>query len=111
MTNSPSTSPLSALLVHGFTGSPVNMDALRKCLEAQGVRCAVPVLAGHGTQPEDMAGTGWKLWQEDVRQAFDALRKESGPVAVVGLSLGGLLALDLAEQRPEEIPALVVLAP
>jgi carboxylesterase len=102
---------LSALLIHGFTAGPQNLEVLRVCLEAAGIRCRVPTLAGHGSRPEDMAGKGWEHWTADVTAAFDALAEESGQVAVVGQSLGGLLALDLAVKRPAAPAALVVLAP
>lgn len=102
---------LAALLIHGFTAGPPNLEPLRVRLEAEGIRCRVPTLAGHGSRPEEMAGKGWAQWTAEVTAAFDALARESGRVAVVGQSLGGLLALDLALRKPEAPAALVVLAP
>jgi carboxylesterase len=102
---------LSALLIHGFMAAPANLAALRDCLEAAGIRCAAPALAGHGTRPSDMAGTGWERWRADVTEAFESLRREGGEIAVVGHSMGGLLALELAQHRPRDLAAVVALAP
>lgn len=103
--------PLSALLIHGFTAGPQNLEGLRACLEEAGIPCRVPTLAGHGSRPEDMAGKRWEHWTADVTNAFDALARESERVAVVGQSLGGLLALELAVKQPDALAALVVMAP
>jgi carboxylesterase len=102
---------LSALLIHGFLAGPSNLDPLRGCLEGVGIRCRVPTLSGHASEPAAMAGTGWEHWHADVTDAFEALRQESDRVAVVGHSMGALLALELAALRPREPVALALLAP
>src|SRR5580704_15290165 len=46
------------------------------------------------------------LWLDDVLQALSLAR-----ASLVGVSLGGWLALDYATRRPERVEALVVLCP
>ena len=45
---------LSALLVHGLTGTPYEMRYLGERLAAQGIRVRGVRLAGHATAPEDL---------------------------------------------------------
>ncbi len=46
------------------------------------------------------------LWLDDVMQALSVAR-----TSIVGISLGGWLALDYATRRPERVESLVVLCP
>ena len=57
---------------------------------------------------EDLARTGWEDWFASVEAGLAALRRERARVAVVGMSLGALLALHLAVTRPSEVDALVL---
>ena len=84
------------LLIHGFAGSPPELRRLGEHLAASGWRCAGPVLPGHGTQPEQLARTGWRDWAAAVQREFDSLCERCETVVVAGQSMGGLLALDLA---------------
>ena len=45
-----------------------------------------------------------------LRARLDELHAQSGPVSVVGISLGGVLARDLAYDRPREIRQVITLA-
>lgn len=90
------------LLIHGFTGSPANMRPLAEALIAD-----VPytiegmLLPGHGTQMRDMrTHGGYAPWRKAVFDAFDALAARCAQVSVIGHSMGGVLALLLAEERP-----------
>jgi carboxylesterase len=92
---------LGAVLVHGFTGSPYEMHYLGEQLSRAGIAVHGLRLPGHGTTIEDLDRTTWQDWAEAVEDAFDSLRLVCGQVAVVGQSLGGLLALHLAAHRPD----------
>ncbi|MDR7483438.1 MAG: alpha/beta fold hydrolase [Armatimonadota bacterium] len=84
------------LLLHGFTGTPLEMVPLAEALARDGIAVHVARLAGHGTSPEDLAETTWEDWVASARQALARLRARCGSVAVGGLSMGGALALLLA---------------
>lgn len=70
------------------------------------------MLAGHGQTLRELAATQWPDWLRSAQQGLDVLtaRTGGGRVAVVGFSMGGLLALRLARLFPERVAALVVIA-
>lgn len=102
---------IGVLLCHGFTGSPASMVPWAKALEQHGYAVSVPRLPGHGTTWQEMNRTTWVDWYAEISAAFAALRAENDAVAVCGLSMGGGLALRLAEDRPEEVAGLVLVNP
>lgn len=103
--------PVGALLIHGFTGSPGSMRPWGERLAAAGLSVRVPRLPGHGTSWRDLAHTGWPDWYGEVARAHDELLARCSTVAVMGLSMGGTLALRLAEQRGDSVAALVLVNP
>jgi carboxylesterase len=58
-----------------------------------------------------MAVTRWDDWYAEVDRAFSGLRDRCDTVVVAGLSMGGSLALRLAQQRPGEVDGLVLVNP
>lgn len=84
------------LLIHGFTGSPAEMLLLGQFLNECGYTVLAPRLCGHGTSPEEMAGTNWTNWYHSVCDGYHLLRNICRRIHVVGLSMGGLLAMKLA---------------
>ena len=103
--------PVGALLIHGFTGSPMAMRAWGQRLAAEGLTVSVPRLPGHGTTWQEMNKTGWEDWYAEVQRAFDALLERCEQVFVMGLSMGGSLALRLAEDRGDQVAGLVLVNP
>jgi carboxylesterase len=101
--------PVGCLLIHGFTGSAVEMRPMGDYLAAHGLTVSAPLLPGHGTTPEDLARTTWQDWHVHVERAFDALRGRCEKVFVVGFSLGSELALHLAAQR--KMDGVICLSP
>ncbi|MET1007232.1 MAG: alpha/beta fold hydrolase [Propionibacteriaceae bacterium] len=99
---------VGVLLIHGFTGSPVSMRAWAEHLEADGFRVAVPRLPGHGTAWQDLVLTEWPDWYAVVDEEFRRLRDSCDQVFLCGLSMGGTLALLLAERRGAEIAGVVL---
>lgn len=86
------------ILVHGFTGSPSEMRLLGNYLNGIGFTVIAPRLTGHGISPEAMAETVWSEWYGDVEDAYHMLTGMCTTIDVVGLSMGGLLALKLAAE-------------
>ncbi len=101
--------PVGCLLIHGFTGAPPEMRPMGEYLASKGLTVCGVRLAGHGTVPEDLLHVRWQDWAASVREGWEWLRGRCRRVFAGGLSLGGLLALDLAAQEPVE--GLILLAP
>jgi carboxylesterase len=100
--------PIGALVLHGFTGTPQGVRDWGLALGVAGLTVSVPRLPGHGTRWQDMARTRWTDWYAEAERAFDELRRCCAAVFVCGLSMGGTLALRLAEQRAREVAGVVV---
>lgn len=92
---------LGVVLLHGFTGTPYEVRYLGEQLARAGITVRAPLLPGHGTALVDLDATTWSDWSEAVARAVDALRVRCARVAVVGQSLGGLLALHTAAHRSD----------
>ncbi len=90
-----------ALVLHGLTGSPQGVAGLGAALGAAGFDVEMPLLPGHGTSPEDLAGCGWDDWSSAAEAEYRRLAARSGPVVAVGLSVGAALAASIAAGSPE----------
>jgi carboxylesterase len=86
----------AVVLLHGWTGSPAHFRVLAPQLNAAGYPVEVPLLAGHGTRIEDMVGTGWRDWVKSAAEAATEVQDAGKRLHLVGLSMGGLVALLLA---------------
>lgn len=94
----------SCLVIHGFGGEPFDVLPVAEELMRQGVDVSVPVLPGHGTTIEQWNRSGWDDWLGCVEREYEALRARHERVAVVGYSMGGSLALALAQRvRPDSL--------
>jgi carboxylesterase len=103
--------PVGVLLCHGFTGSPHTLRAWAEYLAARDLTVRLPRLPGHGTIWQDMARTGWQDWYTEVDVAFGALAKRCEQTFVFGISMGGCLALRLAETHGSAVRGLVLVNP
>jgi carboxylesterase len=103
------------LLLHGLTGSPLEMQPLVSRLGSAGFYCFAPLLPGHCTSIQDLSRTPLSAWQTAVRQAFERIRdvrtSATRSITVIGLSLGSLLAWWLSRELPGEIDRLILLSP
>ncbi len=101
---------VAVLLLHGFTGSPWELRPVGEALAARGAHVFCPRLPGHGTTPEAMLWAGLDEW---LKAASEALESLSGArkVVVIGLSMGGLLAMVLAARHRARVKGLVLIAP
>jgi carboxylesterase len=103
--------PTGVLLCHGFTGSPRTLRPWAEYLAEAGLSVSLPRLPGHGTTWQDLNRTGWTDWYGEVSRAFDELTARVSQVFVFGLSMGGCLALRLAETRGDAVAGLVLVNP
>lgn len=99
------------MLCHGFTGSPNSMRPWARYLADRGYSVRLPRLPGHGTRWQDANLTRWPDWYGEVERAFDELAGRCRTVFVCGLSMGGTLALRLAETRGDAVAGMVLVNP
>ncbi len=99
----------ACLLLHGFTGSPFELRLLGDSLHSEGYTISIPLMPGHGTKPEDLRKRTWCEWYEKAKFELFELRKKYTKVFVIGLSMGGSLALHLSAHY--EVNGVVALAP
>jgi carboxylesterase len=97
----------AALCLHGLTGTPYEVRPVAEALVARGVRARGPWMAGHEEGAEVLSKTSWQAWVEGARSELSALRTEHDRVFLVGMSMGGLVSLRIAET--EGIDAIVVI--
>jgi carboxylesterase len=86
------------LLIHGFTGTPKEMRWMGEYLNKQGPTCLGVRLAGHATHPEDMRRARLTDWTASVEDGYQLLRGVTDAIFLVGLSMGGMLALLMSTQ-------------
>lgn len=98
------------LLIHGYMAAPEEMKAFAQYLHQNGFTVYVPRLKGHGTSPEDLAGTKFEQWIESVEEAFVVLRHSCEKIIVGGFSTGAGLALDLCT-RVDGMATVFAVAP
>ncbi|MCA9106246.1 MAG: alpha/beta fold hydrolase [Planctomycetales bacterium] len=113
------------LFVHGFNDSPRIWDELVERAAASGYACRAMRLPGFAERHRDYARHSAVEWARAVAEEVADLRTRHRRVVVVGHSLGGALALQIAggtsslasassDEPPEEWPAidgLVLVAP
>lgn len=96
------------LLIHGLTGTPTEMRIVAKGLNKAGFTVYGMQLAGHCGDENDLCQTTWQDWYQSVEQAADFLATKVDNLFVAGLSMGAVLSLKLAADRPEQIKAVGV---
>jgi len=67
-------------------------------------------MAGHGRSPEVLQHTRWPDWLATARRHFDVLAAEHERVFVVGLSMGALAGIVLAQERGTRVGGVVAMA-
>lgn len=92
---------IGVLISHGFTGTTQSIREVGEKLANAGYTIHGPRLTGHGTHPKDMEKATYQDWMNDVEAGLTKLKEECSSVFVLGLSMGGTLALHLAEKHPD----------
>lgn len=103
--------PIAVLVLHGFTGQPQSVKPWATYLAEHGLTVSVPRLPGHGTTWQEMNKTTWQDWYAEAEHAFERLRATHEAVFVMGMSMGGTLALRLAQEHGEEIAGMALVNP
>ncbi len=101
----------AVLLIHGWTSSPYEMRELGSHLYEQGHNVIGIRLAGHGTSSASFSQFSWTDWLHSARIGLAIVRLLGHGVAVIGESMGGSLAVLLANEYPDQIKKLILCAP
>lgn len=96
----------AALCLHGLTGTPYEVRPLAEALVVRGIHARGIWMAGHGASVEDLARSTHDEWVDRAHAALKALRADYERVFLVGVSMGGLVSLRLAQT--EQVEGIVV---
>jgi carboxylesterase len=98
----------AAVLVHGFGGTPAEMRALGRELNAAGWTVQGILLPGFGEDIATLPRRSHEEWREAVQRAATELRSTGhGPLLLVGYSMGSAAALAATPQVQPDGLALV----
>jgi len=105
----PEDTDTACLLIHGFSGTPVEMRGLGDVLAAHDIRIYGMSVTGHGGDPEALLRSGRKQW---IASSEDGLKRleQYKYIFIAGLSMGGVLALLLAARHPARITGVVTMS-
>ncbi len=99
------------LLIHGLGGTPVELRYVAQGLAREGFTVSCCQLAGHCSSVEDLRTSTWQQWYDSVEEAHRRLQEHCDVIIAGGLSMGAILAIRLAQQRPESVHGLALFAP
>jgi len=99
------------IVVHGLTGNPITTRPLGQYLASEGYAVEVTLLPGHGTSHRELARMSYRDWYGAVDRVVDRFHVRCDAVVLIGHSMGGSIALDLAARRPADIDAVVAINP
>jgi carboxylesterase len=92
-------------------GTPIELRFIAQTLARAGHTVYCCQLAGHCGTPEELRRSTWQEWYASVEAAHDVLRERCDTIVAGGLSMGGILAIHLARNRPDSVHGLLLLAP
>lgn len=98
------------LLLHGAGDTPQTLRYLGEALHAKGFHVAAPLLPGHGRGLEAFMRVTADQFTSAARSSYETLSAEHEWVGIIGLSMGGALAVQLAADAAS-LPALGLVAP
>jgi len=93
---------VGCLLIHGFGDTAALMKPMATYLDTQGIGTKAITLPGHGTSLGEFANISSQKLLATVEREFAKLKQGFDSVVIVGFSMGGLLALQLATLRDVE---------
>ncbi len=96
---------LTLATVHGWGFNARVFDPLREPLTRAGIDLFCAELPGHGGRGDEVVDPTLPAWAADCLDALPA-----DPVALLGWSLGGQVALEIAIRHPQRIGALILVS-
>ena len=103
--------PATAVITHGFPGTPAEVRAVATALAAIGWRVSAPLLPGFGNGWDTLAERRWTEWRGVVAREAERAAADGGPTMLVGFSMGAALTLAAIADEGAPADALVLLSP
>ena len=98
------------LLLHGFDSCFLEYRRLTPFLKKKN-KLIIPDLYGFGFCPRSVGNKyGFKYLMKHLNSVLNYF-SENHPIGIIGASMGGALALELARQNPKKIKKLLLLSP
>jgi carboxylesterase len=97
------------LAFHGFTGTPQEVALIVDVARELGLGAEAPLLPGHGGRVSELAPLRFADWRAAAEAHYARLAAQ-GPVIVAGLSMGSLLAFELAIDHPDTTAGVLALS-
>ncbi|SDH26159.1 carboxylesterase [Alteribacillus persepolensis] len=88
------------LVIHGFSSTTASVYPIGQRFHQAGFTVFGPRLKGHGTHPNDLEQSTYEEWCATVEEGYAFLQESCDSIYIAGLSMGGTLALHLANQYP-----------
>jgi carboxylesterase len=104
-------SSVGVVISHGFTGSPASVRPWAQHLADADYGVDVPLLPGHGTSWQQLNGTHWRDWYGTIERSMLSMAERYDIVVAAGLSMGGCLALRLAQEHGSIVDGLLLVNP
>jgi carboxylesterase len=102
---------IGALILHGFSGKPIGLQGISPPLKALEIPHQLPTLRGHDAEsPNALLDIHWQEWIRDGEKALCELLTETEKVIIIGHSMGGWIALNLAIEHPDKIDSIIIAA-
>ena len=99
----------TAVLFHGLTGMPDELEDLGERLAREGYRVLIPCLPGHGTTVEELRSVPLSAYLDAVRVMFPYLGNRGSVVG--GISFGSFLALWAAQELERKPLGVIAISP
>ena len=84
------------LVIHGFGGGIYEIESLANQLKDDGYKVACPRLKGHTGNRKHMIRATYLDWINSAETELVKLRQKTDEVVLIGFSMGGLIAVNLA---------------
>ncbi len=94
------TTDYACLLMHGYSGSPFELEPLAEVLTEAGYAVENLCLPGHCRDMATFCKSRFSDWTQAAEDACTDLIKQDKQVIAMGLSMGGSLSLYLAQRYP-----------
>jgi carboxylesterase len=95
------------VMLHGLGANALELQRLAKDLNQSGFSVVVPCIDGYTFETPSQS---WSSWVDQVLVQIWELEKEYTTVSVLGLSMGSVLAMVVAQRHPRPLAGLVLLS-